>query len=258
MEWEHFDFAVQWEPEDRAVLLRTVRDLLLSQELLAQLECLIYSTGISVSDGGKWEPQLHDETVRHQFVRLLLTFAQYAFATRPFAVSKYWANERFSLYLLQRGLTNKPEMNHTEVAQRAEAVADAQVLLLNSTVIPLCRSTVRVFPALQPCLTALQTNLSMWRSCSSDRGDDLCVSDSQTPNKQDALSGDAATFDVGGFKLVSSDRVERGTVLADTEGFISTQEQIRSLCGENAALQKLIAQLFSEIDMARKRGVEIG
>ncbi|RHW73310.1 hypothetical protein DPX39_040071500 [Trypanosoma brucei equiperdum] len=245
----YFNFSAHWEEKDRDLLLRTMRALLLPQESLSQLECLIYAGDIERADG--ISPRLHAAPVRHQFVRLFIALAQHAFTMRTAAVSRYWASERFGLYQRQTQFINEPSVRPVEVPYNTRMVAEAQLLLINTTVLPLCQTAVRVFPRLQPCLVALQGNLCMWTLCNSDHGDVPPSSIALPPEMKvtPSIPEKNILCKDFGFRLVATEGVTPGTVTLDTAGFISTQDEVSALYKENAMLRGLLNRLFSEMDV---------
>ncbi|SCU66868.1 uncharacterized protein TEOVI_000841500 [Trypanosoma equiperdum] len=258
MERSRFDFAALWEAEDRALLFQTMKALLLPQVSLYQLESLMYTSGIEAVSN--ISSRLHDPPVRHQLIRLLVALAHHAFTMRSASVNKYWANERFSLYQHQMRFRNEFGEESIEVPYNMRAVAEAQLLLISTTVLPLCEAVVGVFPRLQPCLVALRGNLHMWTLCGSNGGSTSPSSIASvleqvtTPStSEEKLPPGAANF-----KLVSSEEIKRGSLVVDTGGFISMQEEISALYKENAVLRDMLQKLFHEMDSARQHVRVVG
>ncbi|RNF19346.1 3',5'-cyclic-nucleotide phosphodiesterase [Trypanosoma conorhini] len=240
-------------------LLDEVRDLLLPEECDGQCSGVMRACLGLLSAGPL---QLESRAMRCRFVQLLLRLSQYAFCMRAFDVHERCAEKWFSLMQRQSQVAAELGIYGFDVPHTTPTAAEAQLLLIEFTVLPLCRIAAQAFPSLQACEEALRANHATWSLRAAQHPTDGVAFElleaslrptSASPDVEGAARDAAAASGtdpraLDDARVSAAVRVASGSLLVNTSCFLASQKEMLAAYEDNATLRRLLEALLAPVE----------
>ncbi|ESL05261.1 hypothetical protein TRSC58_07100 [Trypanosoma rangeli SC58] len=240
-------------------LLDDVSALLLPDELHGHCNGLMRACLGLLSEGPL---QIESRFVRCRLVQLLLRLSQYAFCMRAFGVNERCAERWFGMIQRQAKVATDLGIYGFEVPHSTPTVAEAQLQLIELTVLPLCRIAVEAFPSLHACEKALRANHATWTSRAAQHPTGIVAAEAFNPllhsgvipsHVEGAAGENAAAAITGTCALdeahVSAPRhVDSGSLLVNTSCFLASQKEMFAAYEESTTLRHLLEALLAPIE----------
>ncbi|EKF38077.1 hypothetical protein MOQ_001716 [Trypanosoma cruzi marinkellei] len=206
--------------------------------------------------------RMESQSVRCQLVQLLLRLAKYAFCMRVFDVNDRYSGKWFQMMQRQAQFAAELGIYGFDLPHNTSTVADTQLLLMERTVLPLCRIVVQAFPSLYPCDVALRANYATWALRAGQHPTEGVVAEVCDPflfpttnqphvegSTQDATAADS--IDLRGLDAAhrnAPQHVESGSLLVSTTSFIASQKEMLSVYEENVVLRGMLETLLVPVE----------
>ncbi|KAF8285202.1 hypothetical protein TcBrA4_0034010 [Trypanosoma cruzi] len=206
--------------------------------------------------------RMESESVRCQLVQLLLRLAKYSFCMRVFDVNDRYSGKWFQMMQRQAQFAAEIGIYGFDLPHNAPTVADTQLLLMERTVLPLCRIVVQAFPSLYPCEEALRANYATWalragqhptEGAVAEVRDPFSFSAADLPHVEGITQDAAAPDSIDSRGLNAAHRkvpqhLESGSLLVSTALFLSSQKEMLSVYEENVVLRGMLETLLVPVE----------